>query len=175
MRKSTWKLAVLAIPFAVGTGMFVTACGEKKEPKVANVAPGEMPEKASWNGVYFNPQFGNLHLVEASGSIQGRWKKTDESAWGEMNGPVSGNLFKFEWTEHKAGMVGPASETKGKGYFVYKRPEGDDVDDTLEGEWGLGDKEVGNKWDCIKQRRVTPDLKSIGGNVDSTGPSKDWK
>jgi hypothetical protein len=175
MRKSTWKLAVLAIPFAVGTGMFVTACGEKKEPKVANVAPGEMPEKASWNGVYFNPQFGNLHLVEASGSIQGRWKKTDESAWGELNGPVSGNLLKFEWTEHKAGMVGPTSETKGKGYFVYKRPEGDDVDDTLEGEWGLGDKEVGNKWDCIKQRRVTPDLKSIGGNVDSTGPSKDWK
>jgi hypothetical protein len=176
MRNTTWKIAVLVIPFAIGAGTLVTACGgSKEEPKVAKVTPGEMPQGASWNGVYFNPQFGNLHLVEAGGSVQGRWKKTDESAWGELNGPVNGNLMKFEWTEHKAGMVGPASMTKGKGYFLYKRPAGDDVDDTLEGEWGLVDREVGNKWDCVKQRRVTPDLKSIGGTAEPTGPSKDWK
>jgi len=176
MRNTTWKVAVLVIPFALGAGTLVTACGgQKEEPKVAKVAPGEMPQGASWNGVYFNPQFGNLHLVEAGGSVQGRWKKTDESAWGELNGPINGNLMKFEWTEHKAGMVGPASMTKGKGYFLYTRPAGDDVDDTLEGEWGLVDREVGNKWDCVKQRRVTPDLKSIGGTAEPTGPSKDWK
>jgi len=175
MRNATWKLAVLVIPFTLGAGTLVTACGAKEEPKVAKVAPGEMPQGASWNGVYFNPQFGNLHLVEAGGSVQGRWKKTDESAWGELNGPVNGNLMKFEWTEHKAGMVGPASMTKGKGYFLYTRPPGDDVDDTLEGQWGLVDREVGNKWDCVKQRRVTPDLKSIGGTAEPTGPSKDWK
>jgi len=176
MRNTTWKIAVLAISFAVGAGTFLTACGgEKKEPKVANVTPGEMPQGATWNGVYFNPQFGNLHLVETGGSIQGRWKKTDESAWGELNGPVSGNVVHFEWTEHKHGMVGTTGTTKGKGYFVYKRPSGDDVDDTLDGEWGLIDKEVGNEWDCIKQRRVTPDLKSIGGAAETGGPSKDWK
>jgi hypothetical protein len=72
-------------------------------------------------------------------------------------------------------MVGPSATTKGKGYFVYKRPSGDDVDDTLEGEYGLNDKEHGSKWDCIKQRRVTPDLKSIGGTTETGGPSKDWK
>jgi hypothetical protein len=176
MRNTTWKIAALSISFAVGAGTLLTACGgAKEEPKVANVAPGEMPEKASWNGVYFNPTFGNLHLVESAGSIQGRWKKTDESAWGELNGPVSGNVLHFEWTEHKAGMVGPSATTKGKGYFVYKRPSGDDVDDTLDGEWGLSEREVGNKWDCVKQRRVTPDLKSIGGAAEPTGPSKDWK
>jgi hypothetical protein len=176
MRNTTWKIAVLVIPFALGAGTLVTACGgSKEEPKVAKVAPGEMPQGATWNGVYFNPQFGNLHLVEAGGSVQGRWKKTDESAWGELNGPINGNLVKFEWTEHKVGLVGPASMTKGKGYFLYKRPAGDDVDDTLDGEWGLNDREVGNEWDCIKQRRVQPDLKSIGGTAEPTGPSKDWK
>ncbi|MET0595255.1 MAG: hypothetical protein ABW133_21325 [Polyangiaceae bacterium] len=174
MRNITRKLAVLAIPFAIG-GTLLTACGEKPEPKVANVKPGEMPQGASWNGVYFNPVFGHLHMVEAGGSVQGRWKKTDESAWGELTGEINGNLVKYEWTEHKAGMVGTNAASKGKGYFLYKRPEGADVDDTLEGEYGLNDKEFGSKWDCVKQRRVTPDLKSIGGSQESGGPSKDWK
>src|SRR5687767_8189722 len=98
MRNAPWKAALLAIPFALGSGMLVTACGgEKPEPKVANVKAGDMPQGAVWNGVYFNPTFGHLHLVEASGSIQGRWKKTDESAWGELNGPVTGNVVHFEW------------------------------------------------------------------------------
>jgi hypothetical protein len=175
MRKTTWKFAVLAIPFALGAGSLVAACGDKPEPKVANVPQGEMPQGASWTGVYFNPTYGNLHIIEAGGSIQARWKKTDESAWGELNGPVSGNVVHYEWIEHKAGMVGPSATTKGKGYFIYKRPAGDDVDDTLEGEYGLNDKEHGSKWDCVKQRRVTPDLKSIGGAQETGGPSKDWK
>ena len=42
MRNTTWKIALLAIPFAVGTGMSLTACGEKPEPKVANVKPGRI-------------------------------------------------------------------------------------------------------------------------------------
>lgn len=176
MRNTTRKLAVLAIPFAIGTGTLLAACGgEKPEPKVATVAPGDMPQGANWNGVYFNPTYGHLHVVESGGSIQGRWKKTDESAWGELNGPINGNLVKFEWTEHKVGMVGPSATVKGKGYFLYKRPAGDDVDDTLEGEYGLNDREVGSKWDCVKQRRMNPDLKSIGGTQESGGPSKDWK
>jgi hypothetical protein len=105
----------------------------------------------------------------------GKWKRTDGSAWGELNGPVQGNVLHFEWTEHKIGLVGPSSTSKGKGYFVYKRPPGENVDDTLEGEWGLDTDEAGNKWDCVKQRHVTPDLKSIGGVAEPTGPSKDWK
>ena len=94
---------------------------------------------------------------------------------GELNGPVQGNVFHFEWTEHKVGGVGPSSTSKGKGYFIYKRPPGDNVDDTLSGEWGLADSETGNGWDCVKQRHVNPDLKSIGGQPEPGGPSKDWK
>ena len=177
MRNARWKVAILAIPVVLASSALLSACndGENKGPASANITPGEMPEGAVWNGVYFNPQYGNLHLVETGGSIAGRWKRTDGSAWGELNGPVKGNVFHFEWTEHKIGMIGPSANTKGKGYFVYKRPAGENVDDTLKGEWGLNVREVGNDWDCVKQRQLSPDLKSIGGQAEAGGPSKDWK
>jgi hypothetical protein len=179
MRTPGWKITLLFVPFALAAGAVMPACadsgGSSGGGRVANLKPGDMPPESSWNGVYFNPQYGNLHLVETGGSIAGKWKRTDGSAWGELNGPVTGNVFHFEWTEHKIGLVGPSSTSKGKGYFVYKRPPGDNIDDQLEGEWGLNTDEAGNKWDCVKQRHVTPDLKSIGGVAEPTGPSKDWK
>jgi hypothetical protein len=166
----------LVVPLALGSAALIGACdkggGSVKAP---NIKPGEMPESASWNGVYFNTQFGNLHLVETGDAIAGKWKTTDGSKWGELNGPVKGNVLHFEWTEHKIGMVGPTSISKGKGYFIYKRPEGDNVDDVLKGEWGLGADEAGNEWDCVKQRNLKPDLKSIGGDQEPGGPNKDWK
>jgi hypothetical protein len=176
MRTAGRKLALLAVPFAILASTALSACGGGQQaPTTANIKPGSMPDGASWNGVYFNPQFGNLHLVETGGSLAGKWKRTDGSAWGELNGPVQANVFHFDWTEHKVGLIGPASTTKGKGYFVYKRPAGENVDDVLDGEWGLNDSERGNEWDCVKQRNVVPDLKSIGGEAEPGGPGKDWK
>ena len=175
MRNACRKIALLAIPLVIASGAVLSACGGKEEPKMASVKPSAMPEGASWDGVYFNPQFGNLHLLETGGSIAGKWKRTDGSAWGELNGPVQANVFHYEWTEHKVGLIGPSSTTKGKGYFVYQRPSGENVDDNIVGEWGLNDRETGNPWDGIKQRHVKPDLKSIGGEQESGGPSKDWK
>jgi hypothetical protein len=176
MRNFSRRLALFAIPFAVASVALVPGCksGESKDTVVAPKS-GNMPEGATWDGVYFNPQFGNLHLVETGTSIAGKWKRTDGSAWGELNGPVQGNVFHFEWTEHKIGLVGPSATVKGKGFFVYKRPAGDNVDDTLDGQWGLNDKESGETWDCIKQRHVKPDLKSIGGQAEPGGVSKDWQ
>jgi hypothetical protein len=167
----------LVVPLALGSAALIGACdkGGGGSAKAPNIKPGEMPESASWNGVYFNTQFGNLHLVETGDAIAGKWKTTDGSKWGELNGPVKGNVLHFEWTEHKIGMVGPTSISKGKGYFIYKRPEGDNVDDVLKGEWGLGADEAGNEWDCVKQRNLKPDLKSIGGDQEPGGPNKDWK
>jgi hypothetical protein len=151
-------------------------CAGSKTSGSKGIPPaGDMPEGASWMGVYFNPLFGYLHLVPTGDGVAGKWKRTDGSQWGELHGLTQGNLLKYEWTEHKVGLVGPGSTTQGKGYFVYKRPPGDDVDDLLEGEWGLNDESTGNKWDCIKQRRMTPDLKSIGGEQEPGGPSGDWK
>jgi len=176
--RTTGKWTLFAVFFALAAAMFLPACdsgGSGGGGKYANIKPGTMPPDASWNGVYFNPQYGNLHLVETGGSVAGKWKRTDGSAWGELNGPVAGNLYHFEWTEHKIGLVGPSSTSKGKGYFVYKRPPGENVDDTLDGEWGLNNDETGNRWDCVKQRHVEPDLKSVGGMEEPGGPGKDWK
>ena len=180
MRTPGWKLTFLALPLALAAGVFLPACSESGgtaggSGKVANVKAGSMPEGSSWTGVYFNPQYGNLHLVETGGSVAGKWQRTDKSAWGELNGPVTANVFHFEWTEHKIGLVGSSATSKGKGYFVYSKPPGDNVDDVLKGEWGLGTDEVGNAWDCVKQRHTVPDLKSIGGVAEPGGPSKDWK
>jgi len=76
---------------------------------------------------------------------------------------VTGDLMKFSWVEHTIGGVGPNSSRSGKGYFKYKRPPGDNVDDTIAGEIGTGNDEVGEPWDAIKQRNIKPDLNSIGG------------
>ena len=152
----------LAAPFAT------SACGgAKSKPKMAAVKPGNMPSGASWDGVYFSPLWGNLHIVADGNSVKGRWRRPDGSAWGEMTGKITGNVLRFEWVEHKIGMVGPASITKGRGYFRYVRPEGDNVDDKLIGEWGFEDAEIGGgEWDCVKQRNKKPDLDSVKGDDD---------
>lgn len=168
------KFGVLAV--AVSSLALLSACGgPPPAAKVAQVQPAELPPGASWNGVYFNELYGNLHLVHTGSTIQGKWKRTDGSAWGEMHGSVTGNLFRFEWAEYKDGFVGAAGTSRGKGFFVYKRPDGENVDDRLEGEWGFGDDEIGNPWQCVKQRNKEPDLKSIGSTVDATGPVGDWE
>lgn len=161
---------------AVSSLALLPACGSAPPaPKVAQVQPGELPPGASWNGVYYNELYGYLHLVHTGSTIQGRWKRSDGSAWGEMHGNVTGNVFRFEWAEYKDGFVGEAGTSRGRGYFVYTRPEGENVDDRIEGEWGFGDDEVGNPWNCIKQRNKEPDLASIGATIDATGPVGDWE
>lgn len=168
------KLSVLAV--AVSSFALLGACGgQGPQAKVANVQPQELPPGATWNGVWFNQLYGMLHLVHTGSTIQGKWKRTDGSAWGEMRGEVDGNLFRFEWAEYKEGFVGAAGTYRGRGYFVYKRPAGDNVDDRLEGEWGQNDDETGNPWDCIKQRNMKADLKSIGGTAEVGGATGDWE
>lgn len=168
------KFSVLAV--AVSSLALLGACGgQAPQAKVANVQPQELPPGATWDGVYFNELYGMLHLVHTGSSIQGKWKRTDGSAWGEMAGDVKGNVLRFDWAEHKEGFVGPAATSRGKGYFVYKRPEGENVDDRLEGEWGFGEDETGNPWKCIKQRNKAADLKSIGGTVEVGGATGDWE
>ena len=76
---------------------------------------------------------------------------------------VTGDLMRFEWKEYTVGLVGPNAMRSGRGYFKYKRPPGDNVDDSLAGEIGRNQDEVGDPWEAIKQRNVQPDLASIGG------------
>ena len=86
-----------------------------------------------------------------------------------MKGTITGDVAHFDWTERTVGMVGASGTRSGKGYFRYTRPEGDNMDDRLLGEWGFDDAEIGGgEWDSVKQRNKSPDLKSIGGEAEPT-------
>jgi hypothetical protein len=146
----------------------LAACGGKGEAKSAQIKSGPMPEGETWTGVYFHPVYGYLHLMEEGPTVVGRWKRADQSAWGELSGTKSGNVLHYTWKEHKIGMIGAASTSQGKGYWVYKLDN--EERPVLEGEFGLGDSEVGSDWRNMKQTRMEPDLKSIGGDAEGVTP-----
>lgn len=162
------SLVSLALVSAVGlSSVFVVGCGGGGEAKTAKVASGPMPEGEAWTGVYFHPVFGYLHLVEEGSSIVGRWKRANQSKWGELSGTATGNVLHYQWKEHTIGMVGPSSTSQGKGYFQYKMDK--ENRPVLDGKYGLDDSEVGGDWSSIKQVRMTPDIKSIGGDGEGAG------
>jgi hypothetical protein len=158
------SILVLSLAFAS------TACGNGGNAKsAANVVAGDMPDGESWVGVYFHPVFGHLHIVEDGDNLVGRWKRADSSAWGEMSGTKKGNLVHYAWKEHKIGLVGPGSLSQGKGYFQYKMGKENPIAE-LVGEYGVDDEEAGSNWNCIKQQRMAPDLKSINGDTGGLAP-----
>ncbi len=148
----------------------LAGCGDGNDPKTAKVASGPMPEGETWTGVYFHPVFGYLHMQEEGSNVVARWKRTDHSHWGELSGTVTGNVLHYTWKEHKIGMVGASALTKGKGYFVYKLNK-ENIGE-LDGEFGLNDSEVGSSWKNVKQVRMPPDLKSIGGDAEGVAPGQ---
>ncbi len=155
---------------------------------VARVNAAAMPEGEAWIGVYYHPIYGYLHIMEQGDSIVGRWKRTDQSAWGELSGHRAGNLLRYEWKEHKVGQVGPAATSKGKGVFQYKnagailnasgQPIATEADFGLAGQFGLGEDEMGSDWNCVKQQRMLPDFKAVSGDSSAiAAPTADgaWK
>ncbi len=150
-------------------------CGESTpDAKTANVTAGAMPDGGDWDGVYYDMLFGYLHLVADGNLVKGKWQRPRKGQWGQLTGNIDGNLMRFDWEEYIDGLVGPNSRKKGKGYFVYTRPEGENVDDIIEGEVGRGADEVGTEWRAIKQRNVKPDLDSIGGSGAGEVGGGDW-
>jgi hypothetical protein len=166
----------LLLLFVIGLSPSLTVgCGGGGlNAKIASVKKGPMPDGGSWTGVYYSPLYGWLHLVEEGDLVTGRWIRPRRDRWGELSGESDGNVLKFDWKEYEYGLVGPNSNKSGKGYFVYSRPEGDNVDDRIAGEIGKGDDEVGAPWDGVKQRNQKPDLQSIGGASPSDIGGGDW-
>jgi hypothetical protein len=172
--RSSWLLTLfshLAIgSLALGLAGSSVGCAGGDAPKTAVVHAGDMPEGESWQGVYYHPVFGYLHMVENGNTVVAKWQRSDKSRWGELSGTKIGNLLHFTWKEHTYGLVGPAAELHGKGIFVYRvEMSGDHKVGHLDGQFGLDQDEVGSKWDCIKQDRMEPKLDSITGDNTSTG------
>ncbi len=162
-------VAVLVACIGFGCG------GSQKNANAANVKAGEMPEGATWTGVYYSQTYGNLHLIEEGGSVSGKWRTTNGDAWGELAGEAEGDLLRYEWIEHKIGMVGPSASSKGKGYFKYMPSENGVDPDQIKGEWGLNEKEAGNTWDAVKQRNVQPDPSSVAPDeLERRGQGGGW-
>lgn len=156
----------LSMPAAVTLGC---SGGGAKTPVIK---AGEMPEGAKWKGVYYSQIYGNLHLVEDGGEIKGAWRTVAGDAWGELTGKADGNLLRYEWVEHRIGMVGPSADRTGHGYFKYVRKRTADTKDPdeINGEWGLGDSETGNAWKATLQANLEPDPKSVKPDeVESAG------
>lgn len=160
----------LATAVTASAAITIVGCGGNNEPKTAKVASGPMPEGETWTGVYFHPVFGYLHMQEEGSNVVARWKRTDHSHWGELSGTTTGNVLHYTWKEHKIGMVGASATTHGKGYFVYKVNK-ENIGE-LDGEFGLNDSEVGSSWKNVKQVRMPPDLKSIGGDAEGVTPGQ---
>jgi hypothetical protein len=160
-----------------GCGGALIACGSGGgAAKFAKVKSAEMPSGESWDGVYYNPVYGYLHLVPQGDNMVGRWKRSDSSHWGELSGAVDGNVFRFTWTEHRYGAIGPSGDAHGSGVFVYVMPpqkdESQKIIPELDGKYALDESSEVGDWHCVKQLNVKPDLNSINGENPAEPSSK---
>jgi hypothetical protein len=160
---------------AASTSVALVGCAGNQAARFSiGQKSGEMPSGQNWEGVYYNPVYGYLHVVGNEGALTGRWKRTNASAWGELSGQAEGNVLHFTWTEHKYGEVGPASDAQGSGVFVYKVGENDVGE--LDGQYAVKDSDSVGEWHCVKQMNVKPDIKSINGdNPMGTPQTDEWK
>jgi hypothetical protein len=176
MTTRTVKRIALVLGLAL-PAMSLLGCSSP--PKAPVIVAGEMPEGATWKGVYYSPIYGNLHLVEDGGELKGAWRTVAGDAWGELTGKTEGNLLRYEWVEHRIGMVGPSADRTGHGYFKYvrKAKEGSKEPDEIHGEWGLAESETGNAWKATRQTNLEPEPKSVKPDeVESAGqvPAGGW-
>lgn len=179
LRRISFLIFVASLAFPVAS--MVLGCSQNQGPKTAAVKPGDMPSDGEWTGVYFSQTYGYLHLIKEGDTLSGKWRTTAGDAWGEMSGKVTGDLFKYEWKEHKIGMVGPSATTSGRGYFKYSAPKADEAHE-IAGEWGLNMDEMGQTWKAVKQTNMKPNPDSVmpdeieehgvGGGWDDEGEKK---
>ncbi|MFO0611083.1 MAG: hypothetical protein U0414_00750 [Polyangiaceae bacterium] len=169
-------LAALAMGSFVALGLTSVGCSSgPSAPKVANVQPGEMPAGGEWSAEYYDVLVGKIIIIAKGNEVRGKWQRPHGDKWADFHGSIDGNLLKFDWTEYDTGAVGPNTSRSGKGYLVYKRPAGDNVDDHVTGEIGRQKDETGDPIDAIKQRNVVPDLDKIGGtSARDLGGGGDW-
>jgi hypothetical protein len=149
-------LSALVIPSALS----LAACGPSNEVKHAQIKAGELPAGGEWQGVYYSPTYGYLHLLVEGKTAQGAWRTGGGDAWGELQGETDGDVLRYTWTQHKIGMIGAEASSNGHGYFVYSIPKEGEAH-KIAGQWGLGPSDAGNTWDAVKQTNMQPNPDSV--------------
>ncbi|MBI4704805.1 MAG: hypothetical protein HY744_27190 [Deltaproteobacteria bacterium] len=170
-------VAVLLVPLALCVcAASVAACGGGgRRAKAADVEPGPMPKGATWKGIWYSPLYGWLHLLQEGSQVRGRWERPRKDQWGELKGTAEGNVLRYEWIEHTIGRVGIHAKYGGKGYFVYRRPPGDNAIDEIAGNHGRGEDEVGlPEWTAVLQINEVPHPETIGGSDAQDIGGGDW-
>jgi hypothetical protein len=169
MKRVSFAVAVAVMLGCSAGALSLGGCGEPpKHAKTAKVAVGSMPADATFKGVWFNPVFGELHMLTEGNTVSGKYKSQSSGIWGIIHGTITGDVVHFEWEEHKTGAIGPGSKRQGKGYWKYV-PSEPPEQPKLKGEWGFAENEVGGgDWDSVKQKDVEPKPDTIGGDPDPT-------
>jgi hypothetical protein len=129
-----------------------------------------MPEGGSFTGVWFSPQYGEMHVLQSGSSAIGRYTK-DERV-GRLQGNIEGDVMRFEWKEQRELIVGRPVTTKGHGYFRIVK---DDVENSwkLLGEWGNDDAERGGgPWTAVKSRTRKPEIDAAGNPAEASGSER---
>jgi hypothetical protein len=153
-----------AFRFGIAMGWLVIGCGGGS---TANIDPGTMPESGTYTGVYFSPQYGEMHLVQNGAAVVGKYKKDERS--GKLEGEAEGDVLRFQWTEYKAMVSNRPQETRGRGYFRYMI-DASNGDHVLKGRWGLNDDDAsGGEWNAYKSRSLEPNLEGFDGEKTSGG------
>jgi len=146
----------LCLCFCLSTTL--AACGAGRQH--ANVKVGAMPAGGTFTGVWFSPQYGEMHLIQNGATVVGRFQKEERT--GRIQGGVEGDIMRFEWTEARELIVGRPSNTKGHGYFRLAKDTAED-NWKLVGEWGTDTYETGGgPWNAVKSKTRRPDLAGDG-------------
>ncbi|MEZ4311426.1 MAG: hypothetical protein R3F14_25605 [Polyangiaceae bacterium] len=108
-------------------------------------------------------------------AISGKWIRPHKDKWGEVNGQVTGDLMKFRVEGAHRRPRRPQRDALRPRLLQCKAPPRATTS-TIEiaGEIGRGAKQVGDRWNAIKQRNVKPDLASIGGGGPGEIGGGDW-
>jgi hypothetical protein len=144
--RSDSAIAISRIRSVLLLGAMLGACGGSNPALTA----GTMPPDASFTGVYFSPQYGEMHLTQNGSSVVGEFTKDERS--GKLQGEAQGDLLRFQWRESKAMISNRPQETRGYGYFRYMI-DASNGDHILKGRWGLKpDNFEGGEWNAYKSR-----------------------
>jgi len=126
----------------------VPGCGGAQSGSLAN----PMPEGGNFDGVY-QSDFGRLEITVNGDFAYGLYE--GDRQFGRLEGKLSGTVLRFEWKQWDERLGGKLRESSGRGVFNYIlefKAVGDKQKAVhrLEGEWGYGEEQAGNRWNAFK-------------------------